>query len=122
MILGGVDLLTGGKCRILDELSPDNNALLASETLLSGDTVHYIQPLNNGGKLTLECFNTHKKYKTVLALSQAREPVFLNAGTELIPVLFDYAQNPCVKWADTRKLKNPPSEMKDFFTVHLIQL
>ena len=106
-------------CRIRDDQSPDNNALLATELLLSGDEVHYLQHVNNVGAIILDCYGSNALYKQVLSLAQMREPFFFDTGTEQIPVLFDYEQKPCIQWKDTRKLSNPPADFSDFFTIYL---
>lgn len=123
MKLGNVEQsLIRSDWRIVDNQSPDNNALVSSELLLSGDTVHYIQPVNNGVKMVLECYDSYAKYKAILALSRARELVFLDTGTELIPVRFGYEQNPCVKWKNSQNWNDTPDDWRDYFTVHLVCL
>jgi hypothetical protein len=119
MILGGIQETNEEWWRIRDDQSPSNNANLNSELLLSGDEVFYIQPINNLGEIILDCVDTNSVYRQILALSQLRIPTLLDTGLMLINVVFDYSQKPCVKWADYRKLANPPLDFIDEFTVYL---
>lgn len=114
-----LDNITISHCRIKDEQSPNNNAQLNAELLLSGDEVCYIQPINNDGKIILECFGSNALYQSLVTLSRLKEPVILDAGSLQIPVLFDYRESPCIKWNDTRKFSNPPATFEDFFTINL---
>jgi hypothetical protein len=99
--------------------SPDNNAQLSSELLLSGDSVHYIQPVNTERKIILDCYDKYSIYQQVLALSQLRTKVLLDTGLELIMVIFDYSQNPCVEWKNTPGLGETEQVDRDYFTVYL---
>ena len=105
--------------RVVDDMSPENNALLSSDLLLSGATVHYIQAVENGQKFTLRCYDTAAIYRQFLALSRLREPVIFDDDASEIPVIFDYSESPCLKWDDSRSLANPEDGARDFFTIYL---
>jgi hypothetical protein len=116
MILGGVSF---DALRIVDDHSPDNKVLLSTELLLSGDEVHYVQQVNNAGKIVIEAFDTYAVYSQLKALADAGEPLVLDTGTSQISVIFDYRENPCLKWKDSKKSTTTPANYEDIFTLNL---